>query len=149
MRARPDACGRKNVIVLEAPEVADYINRSLGIRLSEPTRCFGLMADDRRPLCAVAFNNFTGANIELTIVAEKGGLVRPAVRWIFNYAFQTAGCRRLTVRTRKRNKHVQRMALRFGFRYECNMRHFFADDDAVVYRMLRSECRWIDQDKTK
>lgn len=132
------------MIVLENDDaVAAYIERRLGISLSHPRSVVGFMTDEKRPLCAVVMNDYTGANIELTIVAERGGLTRGVVGYLARHVFIKNGCRRLTVRTKKRNKLVARMAGRFGFTFECVAKQYFHDDDAVVYRMLKSECRWL------
>lgn len=131
------------MILVEGPEVAAYIERRLGVKICEPRTVFGYVSDDRRPLCAVVVNGFNGANAELTIVAEPGGITRGVLRHLANYIFGKLGCRRLTVRTKKRNKTALKMAERFGFIYEHVSKHYFADDDAVVFRMLKSDCRWL------
>lgn len=133
------------MIVIDAPEVAAYVSRRLGVTITEPSRVFGFATDAKRPLCAAVFNDFNGSNIEMTIVAEPGGISRGVIRYIAHYVFRKCGCRRLTVRTKKRNKKAAQMALRFGFTFEHVSRRFFPDDDAVVFRMLREECRWIEQ----
>lgn len=128
----------------EVPEIKAFLERKLGMTISNPARVFGFTSDDgQRPLCAVAFNNYSGASIEMTIIAEPGGITRGVLRYLAHYVFVTSGCRRLTVRTKKRNKPAQKMAVRFGFTYESVAKHDFRDDDAVVFRMLKAECRFL------
>lgn len=131
------------IVVPDAPEVIGYVERTLGIKLSPPYHAFGYVTDNGAPLCAVVINDYTGSNCELTIVSERGGLKRPVLRHIANYAFNQLGCRRVTVRTRKRNKPVQKLAQRAGFKFENVASDYFDDDDAVVYRMKRDDCPWI------
>jgi hypothetical protein len=131
------------VIVVDGPEIGAFVGKALGVAIAEPFQAIGFMTDDKRPLAAFVFNDFNQSNIEMTIVAEPGGINRQVIRYVANYVFNTSKCRRLTVRTKKRNKRILKLAPRYGFKYECLAKHYFPDDDAVVFRMLRDECRWI------
>lgn len=127
--------------MVECPEVQGYIERTLGVTIAPPTRAFGFVDSAGRPLCAVVFNDYNGANIELTMVAER--MTRGVLRYLAHYAFVKNGCRRLTVRTRKRNKPAIRAAQRLGFQYEAVVKRYFPDDDAVMFRMFRETCPWL------
>jgi hypothetical protein len=129
------------VRLIENEAIASFIEEKLQVKISPPYTAFGFASDDNRPLCAVLFNEFNQSNIEMTIYAEPGGITREVIRYVANYVFVKNNCRRLTVRTKKRNKRVLQLAPRYGFKYECIAKQFFPDDDAVVFRMLRQECR--------
>jgi hypothetical protein len=131
------------MITVEGEEVAAFIEKKLGVTISKPYIALGFLTNDKRPLSAFVFNDHTGANIEMTAFAELGGITRGVARYIARYVFEQLGCRRLTVRTKKRNKRVLQLAPRYGFKYEGVAKHFYADDDAVVFRMLKSECPWL------
>jgi hypothetical protein len=131
------------VILVDGAPVAAFIEGKLGIKISEPYEAFGFVSDDKRPLCAFVFNDRSDANMEMTVYAEPGGITRGVLRYIAKYAFDKNNCRRLTVRTKKRNKRVLKLAPRYGFQYECVQKHFYPDDDAVVFRMLKSDCTWL------
>jgi hypothetical protein len=131
------------VRLIENEAIASFIEEKLQVKISPPYTAFGFASDDNRPLCAVLFNEFNQSNIEMTIYAEPGGITREVIRYVANYVFVKNNCRRLTVRTKKRNKRVLQLAPRYGFKYECIAKQFFPDDDAVVFRMLRQECRWL------
>lgn len=131
------------MILVEGDTVAPFIECRLGIKLSQPYRAFGFMSDDKRPLCAFVFNGMSDANMEMTVYAEPGGITRGVLRYVANYVFNKGQCRRLTVRTKKRNRRVLKLAPRYGFHYECVAKHYFHDDDAVVFRMLKEDCRWL------
>jgi len=133
------------IVIPDAPQVIGYVERTLDIKIAEPCHAFGYVTDEGKPLAAVVVNDYSGANCELTIVAERGGLIRPVLKHICAYTFNQLGCRRITVRTRKRNKPVQKLALKAGFKFEAVASDFYDDDDAVVYRMKRDDCRWIRQ----
>lgn len=131
------------MIVVDGAAIGEYVGSRLGVTISPPFQAIGFLTDDKRPLSAFVFNDFNSANIEMTIVAEPGGITRQVIRYVANYVFNTSKCRRLTVRTKRRNKLVLKLAPRYGFKYECIAKHYFNDDDAVVFRMLREECRFL------
>lgn len=131
------------MIVVDGDAIGEYVGNKLGVTISPPFMAVGFMTDDKRPLSAFVFNDFTQSNIEMTVYAEPGGITREVLRYVANYVFNKNKCRRLTVRTKKRNKRVLKLAPRYGFKYECIAKHFFTDDDAVVFRMLKEDCRWI------
>jgi RimJ/RimL family protein N-acetyltransferase len=131
------------LIVVDGEEIGSYVGSRLGVTIFPPFKAIGFLADDKRPLAAFVFNEFNQSNMEITVVAEPGGITRQVIRYVANYAFNTSKCRRLTVRTKKRNKHILQLAPRYGFKYECIAKHFYPDDDAVVFRMLKSDCRWL------
>lgn len=129
--------------LIENEAIAGFIEQKLQVRIAPPFTAFGFASDNDRPMCAVLFNDFSGSNIEMTIFAEPGGITRQVLRYLANYVFVKNQCRRLTVRTKKRNKRVLQLAPRYGFKYECIAKHYFADDDAVVFRMLKSDCKFL------
>lgn len=131
------------MIVVEGDEVTSFVEKKLGITISKPNMALGFLTGDKRPLAAFVFNDYSGANVELTALAEPGGLTRGVLRYVAKYAFEKLKCRRVTVRTKKRNKRVLRIANRFGFAYENVAKDFYEDCDAVVFRMLRKDCKWL------
>jgi len=131
--------------LVENAAIVGFIEGKLGAKFSPPYQAFGFVSEDDRPMCAFVFNDNTGSNIEMSVFAERGGLTREVMRYLANYVFVKNGCRRLTVRTKKRNKPLLKMLStnRIGFTYESVQKHFYADDDAVVFRMLRQDCRLL------
>lgn len=132
------------IVVQDVPEVAAYVERSLGMKLSEPRIVLGFIRDDGRPMAAAVLNDYTGSNIEVTIVAEPRGVTLELLSYLGRYIFKQLGCRRLTVRTKKRNRHARRILHnpRHRFQFECVARDYFPDDDAVVFRLLKNDCPW-------
>ncbi len=129
--------------LVENEAIVGFIESKLGAKFCPPYRAFGFVTNDGRPMCAFVFNDSSGSNIEMTAYAEPGGVTRGVLRYLANYVFKTNNCRRLTVRTKKRNRRVLKLAPRYGFTYESVMKHYYGDDDAVVFRMLKSDCRFL------
>ncbi len=93
----------------------------------------------------VIFNNYDGVSMELTIhtLGSNGRLTRRVLKDMAEYVFETNGCRRATVRCRAFS-HAARMAERAGFVREGRIRQGYPDrEDALIYGMLASECRWL------
>jgi RimJ/RimL family protein N-acetyltransferase len=131
------------VIVVDGEAIGAYVGSRLGVTICPPFQAIGFLTDDKKPLAAFVFNEFNHSNMEMTIVAEPGGITRQVIRYVAHYVFVKNNCRRVTVRTRKCNKHILKLAPRYGFKYECIAKQFFPDDDAVVFRMLKQDCRWL------
>ena len=129
--------------LVENEAIAGFLEEKLQVKISQPFTAFGFVSDDNRPMCAVLFNDFNRSNMEMTIYAEPGGITRQVLTYLANYVFNKSQCRRLTVRTKKSNKRVLQLAPRYGFKYESVAKHFYPDDDAVVFRMLREDCVWL------
>ncbi len=91
---------------------------------------------------AAVFNDHCDRNIELTCVGQ-GAFTRDVCKELARYAFDVNGCERITIRTRKRNVKLVRMALRWGWKVEGFLRRWYDDDDAVVMGMVREDCRWL------
>jgi len=131
------------VRLIENEAIAGFIEQKLQIKISPPYTAFGFASEDNRPLSAFVFNDFNHSNMEVTAISDPGGITRSVLRYLGDYVFNKSDCRRLTMRTKKRNKRMLQLAPRLGFKYECIAKHYFPDDDAVVFRMLREDCRWI------
>ena len=131
------------MIMVDGDAIGQYVGSRLGVKINPPFQAFGFLTDDKKPLSAFVFNEFNHSNIEMTIVAEPGGITRQVIRYVAHYVFVKSNCRRLTVRTKKRNKHILKLAPRYGFKYECIAKQYFPDDDAVVFRMLKEDCKWL------
>lgn len=59
------------------------------------------------------------------------------------FPFIQLGCQRATAICKKKNTRSRKFVEWLGFKYEGNARRAFGDDDAILYGMLRQECRWI------
>jgi RimJ/RimL family protein N-acetyltransferase len=123
--------------------VIGYVENKLKVKISPPSIAIGFAANDGRALCACVFNGYNHSNIDVTIVAEPGGLTRGVLRYIADYVFKQLNCQRMTAYIKKRNKRALKMAPRFGFQYEMVAKKYFRDDDAVMFRMTNDECRWL------
>lgn len=93
---------------------------------------------------AVILNDYCDRNIELTCVGS-GAFTRNICEKLAHLVFQVNGCHRITIRTRKSNANLIRMALRWGWKVEGILRRWYGNDDAVVMGMVREDCRLLDR----
>lgn len=114
-----------------------WAGEKFGAFFSPPATVIGLL-DNGKPVCAGIFNDYTGENIELSVVAE-GIIPRRFLQFCAEYAFNHVGCVRVTARSRASNTRVASLAKRLGFTQEGRLRRFYGDEDAILYGLLRDE----------
>jgi RimJ/RimL family protein N-acetyltransferase len=93
----------------------------------------------------VLYGGFTGDNCEISIASDQSGhwMTREFIRLTFGYPFLQLKLRRITGMVNVNNKAALNFNHRMGFIVEGCLRKWFGDDDAIVFGMLREECRWI------
>lgn len=120
---------------------ADLIVGTLGVVLSPPY--VGLCVKDGDAIKGVVvFNDYTGANIEMTGVG-RGCWSPSVIRDLARYVFRQLGCRRVTARTAESNATAIRALERIGFQREGIARQWFDGENAIVYGLLADEQRIV------
>jgi RimJ/RimL family protein N-acetyltransferase len=100
---------------------------------------------DNTLIAGVVYNNIRPPNMELSIAtSDPRWCNRGVLHAIFHYPFVQAGCGRVTAVTEATNQPVRAFLCRLGFQQEGVMRQAFpGGKDAVIYGLLRDECRWL------
>jgi RimJ/RimL family protein N-acetyltransferase len=118
---------------------------------------YGLTASDLRPGYAIGmmdgdtlvgvvfFNCLRGYMADIGIVSTSPKWLTPRVcTHLAEFAFVHLGLRRVNGFIARKNKKARALAERTGFTLEGTMKAAFpTGDDACMYRMLASECRWL------
>lgn len=140
-RREPLIVGR---ILLYADDfVGGWVEARMGIKLIPPYTSFGLLGSDGLLAGAMIFNAFNEGNAEVSIYAPRA-VSRGSLRAAASYLFETNGCNRVTARTRASSLRVRRFIEKVGFQQEGVLRAYYQDgEDAILYGLLRSECRWL------
>ncbi len=84
---------------------------------------------------------FTGYNrdgIELSL-AGRGVKERNGWRAVLCYVFETLGCKRLQMHTRKSNTTVRRMLPKLGMKYEGTARKFYGDEHGLIFSLTTDD----------
>ena len=129
-------------LTLASEAVAHWVAARCDVgQFQAPYVAFGWADEAGRILGGAVWNNWNGANVELSL-AGRGAVTRRAFRDMADYAFRQIGARRITIHTKASNLRLIHQAERNGFAREGMRAAFFPDDDAVALVLLRSHCRW-------
>lgn len=124
-------------------EIAQWVGDRLGLDLSRDSVALGIVRRGKL-VAGVVYNNYRAGNIEMTIASDSPmWATRQALAVLFRYPFHQLKCRRVTAVTKATNQPVRAFLCRLGFQQEGILRLGFEDDDAAVFGMLRSECKWL------
>jgi RimJ/RimL family protein N-acetyltransferase len=94
----------------------------------------------------VVFHNYRGHDIEMSAASDDPRFLmgRDTLKTLFFYPFVTAGCTRMTTITSQANKRARKIDEKLGFKLEGLIRRGWdGNKHAIVFGMLRSECRWL------
>lgn len=133
----------------EAPElVAAWVARMQGVEPQTFGKNYRTLAffDERGMKLAVVYNAFTGTNVSIHFAARKGALWahHETLNIIYNYAYGTMGCKRVTAPILSTNKAAIAAALAVGYKLEGVLRQMDKSGaDLHIYGMLKEECRWL------
>ena len=102
-----------------------------------------------RLIGGVVWHNFRGHDIEVSAAFDRADWARPStLSRLFAYPFVQLSCARITALTGRKNKRTRRFLRGIGFREEGVIRRGLdGREDAVIYGMLRSECRVLTRKK--
>lgn len=125
-------------------DVARWVGERLGIASFDPCTAIGVCNEDGL-IAGVVYNGYREVNIEMTIASSSPRwCMRGILAGLFWYPFEQLGLARVTAIAERSNQPVRAFLGRLGFREEGVMRRAFRNgNDAVIYGMLREECRWI------
>lgn len=126
-------------------EVGAWAAEKIGIPLSPPFVAIGI-ADKGELKGAAIYNNWNRWQVEISLYAP-GCFTRGNIRALMlAYPFDDLGAGRLTARTKRSNKTMQRLFPRLGFEMEGVLKRFYGPtkaDDAFIYRLDRQAAeRW-------
>lgn len=144
--------GRGNHLIISRPKelIAAFVNVRQGFPANASWgnyTALGLMRDGHL-IAGAIYNCFEGANANIHIAADGHFWLTPDfLRAGFVYPFLQLGKRRITAFMPAGNKRAIRLAEKLGFSYEGTLRHYYPQDDAVNYGMLREECRFLEMRK--
>jgi hypothetical protein len=127
--------------------VGAYVCQQTGMEL-KPNSYQAMMVidDDKNFIAGVIFANQRGVDIEISCASDNPAAWRPHVcKAIFTYVFEQLGCVRCTSVTAKGNKKARSFLESLGFQLEGNLRLAYdGKRDALIYGMLKSECRYLE-----
>jgi RimJ/RimL family protein N-acetyltransferase len=125
--------------------VANWVAAGLGITIAPPYTAIGVIDASGRLIGGAVFTAWDGANIDVTVYGPRA-MTRGALRAGCRYAFGQLRCERITARCKRTNKAMRDLMERLGFVHEGTQRRFWGagrENDAMLYGMLKNDCRWL------
>ena len=106
------------------------------------SRFIGLEKDGQ--FVAVAgFDSYNGASMQVHL-AITGKLTKSYIRYVYNYAFNTAKVNKLVGLVSSSNHKAIKFDLHSGFVEEGRIKDGYPDGDIVILTMTREQCRFLD-----
>ena len=110
----------------------------------------GFLNKDRQMAGGVVYYDYIGHDIEVMAAGNGLWLTPLNVKASFLYPFVQLGCRRITCHVARKNHKSRAFVKRLGFKLEGKRRNGMANgQDAMLYGMIREECRWIEDGTTQ
>ena len=95
-------------------------------------------------IASVVYYNYRHPNIEMSVASiSPRWSTRLTLKGIFDYPFNQLGCSRATVLVDKENTKSRSLVERLGYVQEGILREAHPTGDAILYGMLKRECKWI------
>ena len=125
----------------------DYLKRwaaqRIGIDGFGPSAAIGVQRDGEI-IAACVYHDYRDGQIEASIAASSRRWASRSVLYgLFAYPFIQVGANRLLVTCSEANDKAMKMNGQLGFVEEGRLRQFYGKHDAVLFGMLRNECKWI------
>jgi RimJ/RimL family protein N-acetyltransferase len=116
-----------------------------------PHRAVAFVDDEGMLIGAVGLSWLNPWDAELSIHLDKPTcLSRAILKELFSHCFDTLKAVRLTCHVRKSNKRARRFVERLGWKNEgCKRKGFDGKRDAIVYGLVKNECRWLGKGDVK
>jgi RimJ/RimL family protein N-acetyltransferase len=93
----------------------------------------------------VVYHEYRGHDVQMSAAFDSAGWALPGtLRALWSYPFDTMGCKRATMIIGRKNKRARRFCRGMGMTEEGLLRKGLDGmQDAVIYGMLRDECKWL------
>lgn len=135
-------------LVFDRPElVAQWVYSQLGTSIPAAYAAFGATRDGVNLCAGAVFTDYTGSNIEVTLVAP-GAFNRTLIAAVCRYAFVQMRVTRLSAKTKRSNKRMRQIMPRMGWKFEGISERYFGPtrgDDAIRFVAFYDQARkWID-----
>lgn len=130
----------------ESQRVAKWVRQQTGGNLWDGQFVAIGLEQGGELIAGLGFNSYIpGGSVSghLAAIPGKRWITRPFLRALFMYPFMQLKVERFNAFLPARNTAVIRFAEHLGFTFEHRMTRMLPNDDVLIYRMFREDCRWI------
>ena len=101
-------------------------------------------------IAGAVFHDYRDGQIEASIAASSPSWATRSVLYsLFAYPFNQCDANRLLVTCDESNDKAMKMNKQLGFTPEGILRQMYYPNDAIVWGMLKDECKWITKKELK
>lgn len=121
--------------------VAAWCEGKMGRRMGPWFKAVGVIDREGKLIGAATFHDWNTHNIEVAFYGP-GAISKGIFVGLARYCFENLKVTRITARTTRKNRRVNRGLPKLGFRLEGVSKHFYGPlkrDDAINYVALRSD----------
>jgi len=123
--------------------IAQWVCAAANVQFTPGMPALGCIVDGV-PVAGVVYTDYTGTSIGIHSRCDDRKKITREFFWaIFDYPFNQLGVKRLTGLVSTANLEAQRVDEHLGFVEEARLAGYFADGDAIIYRMWKEDCRWL------
>lgn len=133
------------MICQDNERVGRWVIEKAGGVWSEGNKAIGIEKDGILK-AGVMYDAYTGANGSISSYFrcdDPKVITKLFYQIVFDYPFNVAKVKRITNIVNENNLHSREITERLGFTQETQLENYFPDGDAIIYRMYRHECRWL------
>ena len=121
-----------------------WVANKIGIDGFGPAVAIGVQRDGEI-IAAAVYHDLRQGQIEASIASTSlRWPTRSVLHALFAYPFNQVGANRLLVQCSEANEKAMKMNRQLGFTQEGRLRQLYAPHDAVLWGMLKEECKWIE-----
>ena len=129
--------------------VKAWVAKRIGINGFGPSTAIGVQRDGQL-IAGAVFHDYRPKNgqIEASIASDSPRWATRSVLYsLFAYPFIQCDANRLLVTCDESNDKAMKMNKQLGFTPEGILRQMYYPNDAIIFGMLKDECKWIKKTK--
>ena len=127
--------------------VRAWVAKKIGIRGFGPSTAIGVQRDNQL-IAGAVFHDYRDGQIEASLASSSPRWATRSVLYsLFAYPFIQCDANRLLVTCDESNHKAMKMNRQLGFTPEGILRQMYYPNDAIVWGMLKDECKWIKKTK--
>lgn len=136
-------------VISDAAFFAPWVAKKIGFGAVWPDAAGYGFLDNGNLVGAVVFTEFTGRDVHVHVASQDSGWCqRRYLKFIAEYAFVHCGVHRASAITNETNEKAEKFCRMWGFKEEGRLREYFEDGrDAIVWGILKHECRYLNNGK--
>ena len=123
--------------------VRAWVAKRIGITGFGPSTAIGVQKDGQL-IAGAVFHDYRDGQVEASLSADSPKWATRSVLFsLFAYPFIQMDANRLLVTCDESNKKAMKMNRQLGFTPEGILRQMYYPNDAIIFGMLKDECKWI------